>query len=259
VPDRVDFSRNVTVYDRRHGAFLPADAARELARLAGLRPDSRVLELGAGTGRVALPLAEAGCRVIGLDISHAMLVSLRGKTSAVRVPVVVGDGAQLPIPNAGCDAVVVARLLYLVPDWRRLLDEARRVLKPGGCLLHEWGNGAGSEEWVQIRERARALFEQAGIAEPFHPGARNVTDVDAHLLEHGFETHAVRQFDADVTMTLRQFLDRIVSGECSYTWKVPTNVRQRSLCELVAWAVRTFDLSHVIANPVVWRIHCKTA
>ena len=256
MPDRVDFSRNVTVYDRRHGAFLSADAARELARLAALRPDSRVLELGAGTGRVALPLAEAGCRVFGLDVSHAMLMSLRGKAGAARVPVIVGEGARLPISSAVCDAVVIARLLYLVPEWRQLLDEARRALQPGGCLLHEWGNGAGSEEWVQIRERARALFEAAGIAEPFHPGARNAADVDTHLLEHGFELHAVREFDADVTMTLQTFVDRIVSGECSYTWKVPTDVRRRCLSELVAWANGTFDLTHTVADPIVWRIYC---
>jgi ubiquinone/menaquinone biosynthesis C-methylase UbiE len=224
-----------------------------------MRSDSRVLEIGAGTGRVALPLAEAGGRVIGLDVSHTMLVSLRDKTDAFRVPAIVGDGAQLPVSDATCDAVVVARLLYLVPDWRRLLDEARRVLKTGGCLLHEWGNGTGSEEWVQIRERARALFEASGIAEPFHPGARNAADVDAYLLEHGFELHAVREFDADVSMTLQTFVDRIVRGECSYTWKAPTDVQQRCLSELVTWANDTFDLTHIIANPVVWRVYCKTA
>src|SRR5215471_5532263 len=71
--DRVDFSRNVAVYDRRHGAFLDAEAARELARLAALGPDSRVLELGAGTGRVAVPLARTGACVMGLDVSHSML------------------------------------------------------------------------------------------------------------------------------------------------------------------------------------------
>jgi hypothetical protein len=37
------------------------------------------------------------------------------------------------------------------------------VLAVGGRLLHEWGNGRGDEEWVQIREKARALVEEAGV------------------------------------------------------------------------------------------------
>ncbi len=257
--DPVDFSRNATVYDRRHGAFVRAEAVRELAELAALRPDSRVLDLGAGTGRMSVPLARAGCRVIGVDVSHVMLASLRSKAGAVRVAAIAGDGAQLPIADASCDAVVVARLLYLVPELRRLLDEVRRVLKPGACLLHEWGNGAGVEEWVQIREHARALFESAGIAEPFHPGVRHAADVDAYLLEHGFELRDLREFDPDIVMTLRQFLDRIASGECSYTWKVPTDVQRRCVSALVAWATDRFDLTHVVADPVVWRIYRTSA
>jgi ubiquinone/menaquinone biosynthesis C-methylase UbiE len=63
-----------------------------------------------------------------------------------------GDGARLPIRTAGFDAVVLSRLLYLVPDWRGLLRDVIRVLRPGGRILHEWANGHADEAWVQIRE-----------------------------------------------------------------------------------------------------------
>jgi SAM-dependent methyltransferase len=58
-------------------------------------------------------------------------------------------------------------------DWQSVLREALDVLKPGGCLFHEWGNGEADEEWVQIREKARRLFEGAGVKNPFDPGARS--------------------------------------------------------------------------------------
>jgi hypothetical protein len=48
------------------------------------------------------------------------------------------------------------------------------------------GNGEAEEEWVQIREKARALFEQAGIESPFHPGARSEIEVNGWLKRLGF-------------------------------------------------------------------------
>ena len=84
---------------------------------------------------------------------------------------VSGDAAALPFAPASFDAVVIARLLYFVTDWREALEDAARALKRGGFLLHEWGNGKEDELWVQIREKARSLFIEAGIASPFQPGA----------------------------------------------------------------------------------------
>jgi ubiquinone/menaquinone biosynthesis C-methylase UbiE len=66
---------------------------------------------------------------------------------------VVGEAARLPFAAANFDAVILARVLYLMADWQPVLPRAYDVLKPGGCLFHEWGNGEAEEEWVQIRER----------------------------------------------------------------------------------------------------------
>jgi hypothetical protein len=68
-------------------------------------------------------------------------------------------------------------------DWRVILREAHRVLAARGCLLHEWDNGQVHEEWVQVREEARRLFEAAGAWAPFHPGVRSETEVDRQRRE----------------------------------------------------------------------------
>ena len=60
VSERVDFSGNARVYDCRHGAVLAKDVVQRLAAAAAIRSGTSVLDIGAGTGRVAIGLAELG-------------------------------------------------------------------------------------------------------------------------------------------------------------------------------------------------------
>ena len=87
--------RRAEGYDRRHAArFAEAEVTADL--LAGLvEPPARVLELGVGTGRLALPLAARGFEVHGIDSSPAMLARLRGKPGGETVGVVEGDFADV--------------------------------------------------------------------------------------------------------------------------------------------------------------------
>ncbi len=256
---RVDFSGNAPIYDRRHGAVLPADVARRLVAAAGLSGGAMLLDIGAGTGRVAIALAALGCRVAALEPASGMLASLREKTAglpaAPRIGGIVGEGARLPFADASFDAVVLARVLYLMSDWRAVVSESVRVLKSSGAILFEWGNGSADEPWVRIREKARELFERAGVPEPFHPGARRDSDVLDALQRHGFETVAAIKGPPDVSMTLAAFLDRIASGELSYIWKMPEPLRAPCIDELRRWAAEQFDLDReVMPGEINWRV-----
>jgi ubiquinone/menaquinone biosynthesis C-methylase UbiE len=73
LPERVDFSRNAPVYERRHGALLTDDAVDRLLVAAGDQPGAVVLDIGAGTGRVAIPFAAHGCSVVALEPSGGMI------------------------------------------------------------------------------------------------------------------------------------------------------------------------------------------
>ena len=79
-------------YDELYGPP-PAAAVAYLAERAG--PGGRALELGIGTGRVALPLADKGVAVHGIDVSRAMLAKLSAKPGGDRIPVTVGDFSTL--------------------------------------------------------------------------------------------------------------------------------------------------------------------
>src|SRR5215468_8053473 len=71
--------------------FAPAAVDPAVDLLAGLAGDGRALELGIGTGRIALPLARRGVPVHGIDLSRAMVARLRAKPGAEAIGVTIGD------------------------------------------------------------------------------------------------------------------------------------------------------------------------
>ena len=117
-----------------------------IARLAG---DGPVLELGVGTGRLAIPLAAAGVRVVGVDASPSMLRLLADKPGADAVTVVLADMAHLAegqgaeeIAAAGPYTVAFAAFntffnLATPDDQRRCLEGVFDLLVPGGVLVIE--------------------------------------------------------------------------------------------------------------------------
>ncbi len=80
-----------------------------LAELAGAGP---VLELGIGTGRIALPLAERGLEVHGIDASKAMLERLREKPGGERIPTSVGDLADVAVEGSYSLVFVAANTFF---------------------------------------------------------------------------------------------------------------------------------------------------
>jgi SAM-dependent methyltransferase len=81
------------VYDRYHPTYNPA----VVATLKSFAGNGSALELGIGTGRVALPLLEAGVRVSGIDASEAMVAKMRAKPRGESIPVAIGDFADVGV------------------------------------------------------------------------------------------------------------------------------------------------------------------
>ena len=83
------------IYDELHSNL--ADVSAVVALLAELACEGRALELGIGTGRVALPLAARGVTVEGIDASPAMVAKLREKPGGADIPVTLGDFADVEV------------------------------------------------------------------------------------------------------------------------------------------------------------------
>jgi ubiquinone/menaquinone biosynthesis C-methylase UbiE len=131
------FDRAADYYDRTRG-YPPGVAdqvAALVARAGRLTSRSRVLDVGVGTGRIALPLATRVGQVVGIDRSRAMLDRLRAKRAAEPVVPLVADATALPLLSGSFAAALAVHLFHLIPQWREALLEVKRVLAPGGCLL----------------------------------------------------------------------------------------------------------------------------
>ena len=110
---------------------------REVIRRAGLRRGARLLDLGAGTGDLALEALRQtpGARVVAADFTPEMTALGRRRPGAERLGWVIADAHALPFAAQGLDALVSGFLLRNVTDLDRSLAEQARVLKPGGRLV----------------------------------------------------------------------------------------------------------------------------
>ncbi|MET8824495.1 class I SAM-dependent methyltransferase [Streptomyces sp. NPDC004610] len=144
------------------GAFAPGVLVPTVERLAALAGDGAALEFAVGTGRVAVPLAERGVPVTGIELSRPMVDRLRAKADAAALPVVIGDMATTRAPGS-------YRLVYLVYNTISNLqtqDEqvecfrnAARHLEPGGRFVIEL--------WVpELRRLPPGREATVGLCEP---------------------------------------------------------------------------------------------
>ena len=105
--------------------------------LAGIGAGEQALDVCCGTGDIAIALADgkAGLRVTGLDFSPAMLAVAKEKGEGrPDLHWVQGDAMQLPFPDGTFGAVCISFGLRNTPDYRRVLREMKRVVRPGGIL-----------------------------------------------------------------------------------------------------------------------------
>jgi ubiquinone/menaquinone biosynthesis C-methylase UbiE len=133
------FTRWAGIYDLRVRLFLRWRAAALKALRS--RPGDTVLDLAHGTGLNVPYILEQigpGGRLIGVDCTRAMLKQAQRKVTRHRwesVALMEGDAEHLPLAGASCDAVLCSYGMAIIPDYRRALAEAVRVLKPGGRLV----------------------------------------------------------------------------------------------------------------------------
>jgi ubiquinone/menaquinone biosynthesis C-methylase UbiE len=138
----VNFNRAADYYDATRGFPLGVDKdiASFMQQEASLTTEMNILEVGIGTGRIALPLAPHVAFTTGVDISGDMLRVLELKRQDEVLSPVEADGLNLPYASNAFDFAVVVHVLHLVSHPTRVLEEIKRTLKPEGCLLHCFTN-----------------------------------------------------------------------------------------------------------------------
>ncbi|MBD0328636.1 MAG: class I SAM-dependent methyltransferase [Thermoleophilia bacterium] len=122
--------------------FDPAVVDPVVDLLGELAGDGRALELGVGTGRIALPLAARGVRVHGIELSRAMAARLRAKPGGEEIGVTIGDFATTRVEGTFSVAYLVFNTIMNLTTQAAQVACFRNVaahLEPGGCFVVEVG------------------------------------------------------------------------------------------------------------------------
>lgn len=221
----------------RHRA-LP-DGAPEAIRAAVLNAvegaSPRLLDLGAGTGRIGIPFVAAGDDYVGVDLSFGMLCAFAQRGGSDRAPrLVQADGEHLPFRDATFDAVMLIQVFGGMRGWRRLLVEARRVLRGAGVLVLGRTLAPPDGLDARMKQRLALLLDEIGA-----PADRTNTRQDAQgWLEQ--EAHGARLVAATWTAkrTPRGFIERHRTG--ARFSALPAPVKEEALRRLAAWAKTAF-------------------
>ena len=141
------------------GHLVGSEQARVLANMIGRIQDRSVLDVGTGTGRVALMLARGGALVTAVDASEQMLEVARQRAAhqVVRVNFQRGDVNALDFKDRSFDVVVCLRVLMHTPDWRRCMAELCRVADR--LVIFDYPAAASG---ALVQSMARRVFQAVG-------------------------------------------------------------------------------------------------
>ncbi|MDQ2906317.1 MAG: class I SAM-dependent methyltransferase [Ktedonobacteraceae bacterium] len=280
-------------YDATRG--YPEDVALQIARAleaaAGASAQTAFLEVGVGTGRIALPLASLGHIYTGVDISPKMAAQLEtklltagwqseqqpwgarpdedtaqapevrrftnaGKDASLRLA--LADITALPFYDATFDVALAVHIFHLVDGWQRAVSEVLRVLRPGGLFLHCWDEDVTSGKW-SVEMMWQKIMRDMGY-EIRRSGSPTRTLVTQWLVERGLQPQETRVARWEHAVTPRQAMENVTKRLWSSTWSVPDAVFEVSVERLWNWAQDYFgaDLDTPYTRTTQFVI-CKTA
>jgi SAM-dependent methyltransferase len=206
----LSFERIAGEYDQTRGG---EERGERIAELLDPHFSARdlTLEVGVGTGVVALPLRRGGREVVGVDLAPAMLRHARKRIGS---RLAMGDAGQLPFPDGSFADVYAVWVLHVVADQPAVFREAARVLRPGGRLLVVVGR-------PEADEVGKILID---LADRFDPG-RNARD-DPERLRGAAEGAGLRALPSPPPLA-RTFLEspadaarRVEQRSSSAFWNV---------------------------------------
>jgi SAM-dependent methyltransferase len=253
-PGSISFDDAADFYDKTR-ALSPDAAARITDVLEGeLRGRDRVLEIGVGTGRIALPLSRRGVAMTGVDLAPNMLAKLvQNAGGTAPFPLVQGDATGLPFHDASFDAAIVSWVLHLIEDWRVVLAELVRVVRSGGVLAIDVGGKEGS-----ITSELTWRFRDVAGVTDWPRGVDDPGQVDEALSGMGARPRPLDPVKETVEMTLGHHIDLLERGIYSVTWGLDEATRKTAAADLRTWASEKYgsltEVRHIEATHV-WRAY----
>ncbi|MDQ6712182.1 MAG: class I SAM-dependent methyltransferase [Candidatus Dormibacteraeota bacterium] len=215
---RSTFDEAAELYERARPGY-PAELFDDLAASAGLRPGARVLEIGAGTGKATLPLAERNYQVTAIELGPNLAsVARRNLARFPKIAVIVAAFEDWPLPPEPFDAVVSATAFHwLDPSVR--VTKAADALRPGGVLAtiatHHI-DGGDAQFFVHVQDCYRRWFQEpppnpspkrGGIPSRL-PSAADIPRDVGELEQSGrFEPPTFRRYEWEQPYSAEEYID----------------------------------------------------
>ncbi|HEY2497168.1 MAG TPA: class I SAM-dependent methyltransferase [Candidatus Angelobacter sp.] len=194
----------------------------------------RILDLGAGTGRIGRTFVEAGDFYVGVDTSLAMLQEFQASTTNALLA--QADGRQLPFRDGAFDVVMLMHVLSGTGDWQPMLNEVRRVCHAGGIVAV--GHTVSSEVGIdaQLKHQLKTILQEMGVSwhRPQESYRRSLDWLRSLATRH---VHA-QAASWNHSGTAQEFISRHRSG--ARFAALPHDVQEQALQKLGAWAKETF-------------------
>jgi SAM-dependent methyltransferase len=202
-----DFGKAAADYGK-HRAGFPTELFDRLAVMGIVRPGTRTLDLGTGTGTIARSLAQRGCESIGLDRSAPLMDEARriDREAGVTVRYVEAAAEDTGFPEASFDLVIAGQCWFWF-DRPRAASEARRIVKPGGHLV------IAHFDWIPLSANVADLTEK--LIERHNPKWKLGGGVGIHprcladMALAGFGRLETFSFDLDVAYSHEAWRGRI--------------------------------------------------
>ena len=252
--ESIVFDRAVEYYDRTRA--LPPEVQAGVADLlaARLGGRGRVLELGVGTGRMALPLHQRGIDLVGVDLSVPMMRRLIENADGVMpFPLVRADGLAIPLPDGAVGAAYLCHVLHLIPRWEDVVAELVRVVAPGGVLLIDLG-GAPTLVGREVHE----AFNRFARLERARPGCTDPDALDRAMVRRGGIPRPVPALTFAPGYTINGLLERFESNLFSSTWSLSDEARADAVARTRTWAAERFgdlDTRRNESIAIQWRAY----
>lgn len=225
---------------------------RLLQQIAGSsgRP---VLEIGVGTGQLAVPLRAREVPVVGIDLSASMMTKLRAKPGGDAVALVRGDATRLPFGEGAFAGAYARWVLHLIPNWLDAIRELDRVVGPEGSVAVEPGGETGI--FAEIHRRFVEVLGDRALMPGMDPLDRDAV-LDAAMAGIGRPLTQVLEVAYDRPVRLAEYFDRIPAKEWSWTWSVPDGELAAAVPQVRAWAGERWDLDAPQPGvPTRWRVY----